>query len=181
MSVGLALFGAFLVGGCIARVPDDVSFVSLELVKKGEADDADLLKVEFTSSMDLARFATENSYVLGVNAYFCDRPDELVLMAHPFIYWRGWRLGLERTALLQGAQDLPITYHVFLDLEGRQMKSYDQGNPYRAFDLANNPQDVCFQLAGGSVTGFGFGYRSNKAVIPKATIEAALRDLQVRS
>jgi hypothetical protein len=133
-----------------------------------------LLRIEFTSAMNLSKFATENSYNLGSGAYFCDHPIKGITLSFPDIFWRGRRLGqqegdpIERQIQAVGA---PITYYLFIDV-AREPRPKDRP-PQDGFDLRQKAADVCFEVRGGNES--GRGYRSNTVVIPKGVIATALR------
>lgn len=141
-----------------------------------------LLKIEFTSAVNLSKFVIDNSYNLGVRAYFCDRPGKgdrpghgFIGLSFPDLYWRGMRLGQHEPDPIErrrGAATQPITYYFYTDVandETRWVNERDEG-----FDLLRKPQDICFTVGGGNNS--GFGYRSNTVTIPKDVIAAALRN-----
>jgi hypothetical protein len=134
-----------------------------------------LLKVEFTSTLNLAKFAIDNSYSLGSIAHAYDRSaDAYAGFASPVIYWQGQRLGQHEPDPIErrrGPASEPIRYYFFTNVArvGPPQPGQDD------FNLLRSPQDICFTLRGGSNS--GFGYQSNTVVIPKAVIAAALRKL----
>lgn len=142
-----------------------------------------LLKIEFTSTVNLSKFVIDNSYNLGVRAYFCDRPGKgdrpghgFIGLSFPDIYWRSMRLGQHEPDPIEeqsGAAVKPIHYYFYADVvnnETRWINERDEG-----FDLLRNPRDICFYVSGGNNS--GFGYRSNTVVVPKDVVATALRKL----
>lgn len=137
-----------------------------------------LLKVAFTSALNLSKYVIENSYNLGNTAYFCDstKDPRTAHLSFPTVHWRGQRLGqhepdpIERNVKSAG---MPITYYIFID--AAQEKVEPSNPPVEAYDLRQQSRDICFYVAGGNNS--GFGYRSNTVVIPKDVIAAALRNL----
>ena len=166
-----AAAAASLLGGCIAQVPDDVTFVSVEAVDWH--DEAELpghgpekqhrlmLKTTFATTMDLVQFAEKHSYSLGADASFCDDPERREGIAYSAIYWQGIRIDrYDRsvTELRWSSENDAIFYYAYL-----------------VQDLSKHPKDICLYVSGGSMA--GFGYKSNSVVVPASEIEAALRDL----
>lgn len=139
----------------------------------GEKPHRPLLKIEFTSTTNLSKFVIVNSYNLGNTAFLCDRRKDSAGLSFPDIYWHGIRLGehefdpIERHSDAAGA---PITYYIFIDVA--REKVVPSKPPREGFDLRQNPENVCFYLAGGNES--GRGYRSNMVTIPKDVIAAAL-------
>jgi hypothetical protein len=137
------------------------------------------LKVEFTSAINLPRFAIDSSYNLANKTFFCGREKTSPFMSFADVFWRGNRLGLhegdpiERQDQASGA---PIMYYIFIDVA--RAKIIPSNPPQEGFDLRQKPEDVCFYIGGGNE--FGRGYRSNTVVIPKELIVAALQKASPR-
>lgn len=136
-----------------------------------------MLKVTFTSRMDLLAYVRDNGYPLGASSYFCGAgwPNKLEPWRTSSVYWNGRNVSsIDRAALREGQGDetTPITYAVFL----RAAQEADPTSiPVKvAFDLRQMPRDLCFQLSGGNG---GFGYRSNEVVVPAAAVAAAMKTL----
>jgi len=201
------LIGTLLGGCVSANTPGDLTFVSVqavdwynvaelpgpnaspvlgmvserqlreagESVSGGEKPHQLLLKVEFTSATNLPKFVQERSYNLGNTGFLCSRPDNRAGVSFPYIFWQGIRLGqhepdpISRYGVAAGA---PIVYYMFV---GVAFPKFVPPKPEYEYDLRQKPEDVCFYVRGGS--GSGGGYRSNTVIVPKAAIEAALRNL----
>jgi len=146
---------------------------------KGEKNNPRLLlKVEFTSEINLSAFVIKKTYNLGNSAYFCDRskdPD-LEMLSFPDVYWRGILLNPhdpDPIARQRKVVDGKITYYIFIDVVRDEVTKSKP--PLEAYDLRQRPEDICFCLRGGN--NHGFGYRSNVVTIPKDMISAVLRKL----
>lgn len=189
MRIGAAICCLLLLlSGCIAsNTPGDLTFRSAqevdwldqaempgpEAVNGGKKTHRPLIKVEFSSGTSLLKFANANSYTVGNEAFFCDRPNDFVRLSFPGVYSQGARVWLldSRRSEEDAAQGL-VTYYVFVDVAGPARPG--DIPPQKAFDLRQHPENVCFYISGGNVT--GSGYRSNTVVVPKEAIAAALRD-----
>ena len=184
----IAVAATGLLGGCIAQVPDDLTFVSVEAVDWH--DEAELLghgtekqhrlmlKTTFASATDLVQFVQRHSYSLGAGASFCDQSEERVSLAYPPIYWHGAHLNpydQNAAELSRDPDSASIAYYVYLAAESRERPWHISPGPSRAFDLRKDPRDVCLYVSGGNMS--GFGYKSNFVVLPASEIAAALRDV----
>jgi hypothetical protein len=138
----------------------------------GEKPHRLVLKVEFTSALDIAKYVTENEYPLGAYAAFCDHFDYALNISFVWVYSRGYLLGrFERDPFLHDASALK-TYYIFVKVEDKARPR--DIPPREAFDLRQTPKNVCLVLRGGNGP---FGYKSNTVTIPTATIAAALREI----
>jgi len=138
-----------------------------------------ILKIVFSSATNLSKFAADHSYNLGSDAYFCNHPKKGIGLVFPDIYWNGLRLGpLEADPIQRNTNETgaPIEYYFFINVARK--KVVPSIPPQEGFDLWQKPEDICFYLAGGN--GSGFGYKSNVAVIPKDMIAAALKNAPAR-
>jgi hypothetical protein len=132
-----------------------------------------LLKIEFTSATNLSRFVIEHSFNLGNTAFLCDRPSDVLTLSFSYVFWRGMRLGLQEADPIRRQNELlrvPVTYYIFIDVADKE-RPLDKP-PQKAFDLRQNPENVCFYVRGGNE--LGRGYKSNIVVVPKDAIAAAL-------
>ena len=142
-----------------------------------------LLKIEFTSAMNLSKFVIANGFTLGGRAYFCDRPGTgdrpghgFIGLSYPSVYWGGVQLGQHEPDPIErwgSAISRPITYYFYTDVANAETRWFNERDV--GYDLLRRPQDICFYLGGGNNS--GFGYQSNTVVISKAAIETALRIL----
>ncbi len=58
-----------------------------ETVTGGDEPPRPLLRIEFTSATNLARFAAENSWPLGAAAFPCGRRETFSHLAFPNVLW----------------------------------------------------------------------------------------------
>lgn len=174
-----------LLSACIAHdTPGDLTFISAQEVdwldqsemraperaNGGQKTHRPLLKVEFSSHANLFKLA--NDYPVGNYSFFCDRPRDPTRVSFPGVYFQGihiWWPDDRRSEdeLAPG----PVTYYVFLDVAKPERPN--DIPPQKAFDLRQRPENVCFYLSGGNIS--GRGYRSNLVMVPKEAIAAALR------
>lgn len=125
-----------------------------------------LLKIEFVSKVNLYKYVRKNGYTLLAESYFCRRPKASVLLSWPSVYWKGLNVSIPLNYDIQESEML--TYYFFLNMA----YNYTGPSSYEHYDLRANPEDVCFQLRGGSI---GIGYKSNIAVISQKDIVEALK------
>jgi hypothetical protein len=133
-----------------------------------------MLKVEFTSAMNLPQFVIENSYNLANKTFFCDQPRTSPFMSFPDVFWHGVRLSrLEGNPITQNSKAPSVlnTYYIYVDVA--REKVAPSNPPQNGFDLRQKPGDVCFHIGGGNES--GLGYRSNIVIIPRDMIAAALQ------
>jgi hypothetical protein len=132
-----------------------------------------LLKIEFTSATNLSQFVIEHSYNLGNTAFLCDRPSDRLTLSFSYVFWHGVRLGLQEADPIPRAKESstePVTYYIFIDVADKER--LQDRPPQKAFDLRQNPENVCFYVRGGNES--GRGYKSNVVVVSKDAIAAAL-------
>ena len=130
-----------------------------------------ILKIEFSSKENLYEFIKDKNYTLSIVPYFCNRPDSTVHLGWPYVYWRGLNISaFPLNYAIQQKNGEALTYYAFLNV----VYDFTGTTSYESFDLRTDPEDVCFQLKGGSM---GFGFKSNTVVLPKAEIVKALKDL----
>lgn len=153
----------------ILRAPP--SSAGLPPLKTAERPHRALLKVEFTSRIDLSKVDFADN--LSTKTFFCRRSDANVLLGGVHIYSNhhvvpsGYNEPIETSNTATGAL---YTYYTFISVARNEPGG---GKPvYESFDLRRNPEDVCFRLVGGEYR--AFGYRSNIVSIPKALIARAL-------
>ncbi|MCC6716460.1 MAG: hypothetical protein IT555_01115 [Acetobacteraceae bacterium] len=182
------MFFAPLLSGCVSHnAPGDLAFSAITLVDwrdhaelAGPIDSPKyarpLLKVEFTSAVNLVQFTMDNSYpTFGVRTSFCGRPSPWWGLGWPWVYWRGVELSwLRQNPIEQVAAGSRIAYDVFLNVSG-QVRPADSPTE-EGYDLRHRPQDICLSVGARDMLGFGF--ESNTVVIPKEAIAAALRSAQ---
>ena len=179
----LALTGCGYIGDLALRSVEAVDhYDRMEILKPSNDVVAHetVLRVEFTSRTDLAKYTDRGDYNLGAWADFCkpvDRPHQ-IFMSFLNVYWRGLEIhGNGHPVGVNGeGTGEPIIYYTFLSVA---RNSVTPSNPPEiAFDLRKQPEDVCFRLRGGNEAG---GFSSNSVTIPKAVIEKALQNAPASS
>jgi len=168
--------------GLLGMVPPRVLAAMGQSVKGGPKPSRLLLKIEFTSTVNLAKYAFSNSYTLGINGYFCDRPGkggysaaDFIGLSVPSVYWRGMEYleyDPDKIDQFRGGPGRPITYYIYIRVMNNETRWLNE--PDEGFNLMQNPRDICFVVRGGNNT--GFGYKSNIVVISKDAIITALRN-----
>jgi hypothetical protein len=140
----------------------------------GKRPRKELLKVEFTSRYRLDEFVTRDGYNVGVYAVFCNDHSHGWPINYPTVYYKGQSIDkadLDRLATLFGDSSGKFRYYFYMNISQEKMEPAKP--PFPGFDLRSKASDVCFDLRGGSNS--GFGYRSNVATISKSDIELALQ------
>ena len=155
----------------IGWVPDTGSFVREESNPIGT--ETLRLKVTFTTSVNIPKFARDRADGFSVDAHMCDRPNEDVLLVASSVYVPEQEGRPTLSWWTQERVDPPLEYFFFLNIKGSSKETFNF--TYHAFDLVNEPRDVCVTLRGRSY--LSPGYKSNTVIVPAAMIEAALRDL----
>jgi hypothetical protein len=136
-----------------------------------------LLKVEFTSAVDLPQFAMRRrAEEVAAKGYFCERPKDYAVLISPGTYWNGVRLWPNTPivpAPLTAGSQRRYTYYVFLEVARKD--SPEAIPPQIGFDFRLKADDVCFFLVGGSDV-LGLRYKSNVVRIPASAIEQSIRN-----
>jgi hypothetical protein len=155
--------------------PPESSYSGRPLVRLGSeirdskgTSSRELIEVDFDASADLRRMTSRGSVTIFVHSYICDWGDNHVGVGGPSVYIdptdvRGPRsdsLSLYRNKEYRGE------YAFFVDV--RRKDSSGSIPPQQAFDLAIQPEEVCFFVTGhGALLTF---YKSSVARVPKAAI-----------
>lgn len=167
-------------GVLIYERPDDLRVVSLH--GRMEPDDRFVIDVRLATNYNFARFVKAHDYNTSWDQYFCDKPDYAVALFGSGIVDDA-DPSHEISALAVGPRDFDTSdkplYLYRVSINGIRKKtdgkvSFRDKPGIDVFDLRKDAQDICLRFAGGNeLTGF----KSNTVVIPKADIEAAVRDL----
>ncbi len=186
--LGLVTASLLLCASCISMSIPDLSLKSVEVVDQAKQPELAamnmsrvekpyrLLKVSFTSNVNLPRYLAENSYPIGNTAIFCDSSQdrEMARASWSSVYHSGIKVGSFGTGpQIEG--EGPYTYYSFFTLSRPANQHFVQGKALPAYDLSQKIVDLCFDLRGGAAPS-PFGYKSNMVRIPAASIEAALRN-----
>jgi len=181
--------------GCTANKPKDLEVSSINKVGKNSVSqlvgksiheswiESDFVVIELSTKTDLLLYTKQKSYPLGFYGRFCDELDIPVHMFGLFSKDGSDNTGLTYDRISQLAK-LPVSkdegrfnYYVFApvflskDLEIYGRPERDNAVFYKKYNLVENPRDLCF-VVGGS--GYGFGFKSNTAVLTKDSINKAL-------
>lgn len=152
---------------------DQLGLTELRSTRKSRS----FLRIEFSTLMNLAEFAQQNGYYVATEVYFCDKPDEQVLLGYKGVFRQRAEVSMfapPAGLLEEQALGYPITYHFFTHVEDEGSISSHPTKPdvFHPYDLRNNAQDICFEIVGGSETGY---FKSNTAILPKAAVQKAIR------
>ena len=162
----------FCLGGCASRSiafdslrplqPYDPSRNSITDLSSGVAGGVslphrDLIRVDFTSGMDLRNLVARESNILFVHTYFCGRGDALGTLGSSGVY-------VDRTDA--GRETLVKRFLFLIDVSRQSNPASIPPEP--GFDLAVSAQDICFYVTAHNVT---TTYKSKIAIIPKTSIE----------
>jgi hypothetical protein len=120
----------------------------------------DLIRVDFTAGTDLRSMVAQESNILFVHSYFCDRGDNLGTLGGPGVY-------VDRADA--GKETLVKRFLFFIDVSRKSNPGSIPPEP--GFDLSVNAQDICFYVTAHSVI---TTYQSKVEKIPKASIEQVL-------
>jgi hypothetical protein len=135
--------------------------------------DVELHSVEAVSWRDQIENYIAAGYNLGVYAKPCDAPERFPQLANPFVYWRGSMLyDLRGNIITPETPDDKYVYYFFI--HGIRDERFRDNTVSPTYDIRQARDDICFYLAGLRVP---FGKRSNTAVINRAAIDAALREM----
>lgn len=138
-----------------------------------------MLRVEFKSKENLAKYVYKNDFTLSLQGYFCGHyyqlTDRVAVQLGGPVYWGPFNLSWPMNYMIEQEAGEPITYRTYMAVE-LSPNSRDPDRPHDSFDFRDKPRDVCFFLVGGAAPA-PTGFKSNKVKIPKAVIEEALKDL----
>lgn len=163
-----AVLLSLLVSGCISG-PRDFRLVSVQLMEFSDQPPPlrFQLLIEFTTKVDLLQ--RSSSYVLGARAYFCDRPTDNAILSGVRIYFPGQPVSGDVRLPNPGLSGA-FTYATYVGVARQAVTPSIP--PEVSYDLRIRPEDICFYVAGGNATPFGF--KSNIVRVPKDAIFAAL-------
>lgn len=141
--------------------------------------DRPLLRIEFSSHVNLPLFAFGNGYTLSSQAYFCDDPEastgRVKTIADPGVYANGTMLTAYDPSPL-GREKSPYIYYMYVFLDGR-LTYNGQEKVKEFYDLRQSPQDVCLKVRGGK--NFS-SFESNILIIQKGEIARILNGARRR-
>jgi hypothetical protein len=182
-TVLVLFFGAGFLANCSVcplPCPRDLKFVSVDAVELRNASEIPkygdketksepLLRVRFSSEADFARVC-RNELSLYNEKWLCDGGPNNLREEVRFYSEVCWSDHCSPEISCGPKFRSPATQLYEIYLQVRQEQEYS----FQAYDLRNNPQDVCFRLSGGDEIGRHF--QSNFVIIPKQEITRALAE-----
>ncbi|WP_201837378.1 hypothetical protein [Microvirga zambiensis] len=132
-----------------------------------------MLRIDFSSNINLSKVAPSSGLNLASRAYFCDdswfKAGKLRPVGLTSVFWQGNRLSPGNEDIGSVASP-PYNYYTYIFVEGRL--SYDGREEFKEFyDLRQSIRDICIQVRGANVTSVS---DSNTVVISKEEIAKAL-------
>jgi hypothetical protein len=126
----------------------------------------DLIRVDFTSGIDLRSMVARESNILSVHSYFCDRGDSLGSLGAPGVY-------VDRA---DAGKETRVRRFLFL-IDVTRKSNPEAVPPEAGFDLSANAQDICFYI---TAHGDASTYKSKTEIIPKASVQQVFIGWQLR-
>ena len=130
-----------------------------------------LLLAQYSGPTDVSRLPYAST--MRVKSYLCSQPNARVFPGLSYIFVSGRDVRSGPGPNVPGAKTPagPFVYSVYFRIARQEGDAaIPQG---QAFDLREEPSDICFAIAGG--TDRAQGYSSNVLRIPRETIATALR------
>lgn len=131
------------------------------------------IQVDFSASADLRRMTRRGGVVLLAHSYLCDRGDidarigDAQVYIYPFDAKGQWIDAFST----HRDEDYRGVYTIFVDV--RRTSRLESIPPQEAFDLALEPQEICFFVTGhGALLNV---YKSSVTRIPKSVIADVLK------
>jgi len=191
----LALLSVFLVSwavmvfgtGCsliFKQGPSDLRFVQVTVANRGGTTAGKntplappVLVVTLASERDLSADFEKTGAYPRVDVRTCSRgstPVKIVAQLPPFReldpYEYAPQVRQADDAARAAASKVIYFYHVSFD--SRSDQPFDE---FAAYDLRKDPQDVCITIEGNPYLGIGVGVSTNKVVVSRDAIAAALK------
>ena len=185
----LSLMPSICHGGIFVSKISDLKVEDITLVEVTQEKNEDklwklqepgtkVLKVQVSTSNDLVKLSQKKELTPYVKVSQCPLNSETELNFWSHIYYRG--------QIVEGGGNNIIYkiehrywYTIYFYWKSSEWKNLDNDKPpHPAYNLANKPNDVCLQILGGAMWGFG-GLETNTVVIPIAMISKALASVRV--
>ena len=176
--------------GCsflVRQGPTDLRFVQVNLVNFGGTTSGTttplgpkVLVVTLATDRDLAADFDKTRAFPHVDARICSRDSAVVRIyagipgfrgLDPYEYAPKVREGDD--AARRAAAKVIYLYHIWFHYKSD--RSIDE---YAAYNLIEDPQDVCITVEGDPMLEMGVGVSTNKVVVPRDAIAAALKAAQ---
>lgn len=165
--------------GCMSPfdTPDDLRVESLHA--RMVPDDRFRIDATLVTNYNFAKYIKSHGYSAGWHGYFCSKPDYEIVLGGATIFDDAnppHRVSREYPGFDTSDKEL---YKYTIDINGlRKRTDAPTGSKGQlsidVFDLRKDAEDICLRFSGGVLF---WGFRSNTMVIPKAAIQAAVRDL----
>jgi hypothetical protein len=126
----------------------------------------DLIRVDFTSDIDLRNMVARESNILVVHSYFCNRGDNLGTLGSSGVY-------VDRA---DAGKETRVKRFLFL-IDVSRKPDPQAIPPEPGFDLSVSAQDICFYVAAHGDAGT---YKSKIEIISKTSIEQVFTGWQLR-
>lgn len=135
----------------------------------------EMLRIEFSSNVNLPKFAFQNGYTLFSIAFFCDDPNaetpEVGRIGLPDIYYEGVLLSKYDINPIKDYDKPPFKYYRYISVQSVIIRDKDDDKK-EFYDLRKLPRDICLKVRGGNYYGF---FETNTVIITRETIVEALR------
>jgi hypothetical protein len=129
-----------------------------------------LLRVEFRSPDDLWDIARRGQVVF-LHSYFCSRKKDFAVLTGPTVYAEGDAIGPPGRE--PGRDNVHPKQLYYFFVSASRKASPESVPPQIGFDLAVDPQDVCFYITGQH-------FKSDRGIVSKAVIAAAFHSNQAQ-
>jgi hypothetical protein len=191
--LGTIFLGSWIVviaTGCsfpLQQGPSDLRLVKVELVDCRGLQDCytrqpgrKVLLITLETHRDLGADFEDTGTLARVDARTCSRgsPATKIYMEAPQ-FWRvdpyellikGDQAVAAARAAAQPQKGQPYLYRIWFDY-----KSSRSDFGFGAYDLLENPQNVCLAILGTPAFGVGYGVSTNEVVVPRDSIATALK------
>ncbi len=174
--------------GCISTMPGDLRFSGVELIEVPEVTGKEIdrgrytlrsgyiprLMVKLASKENIFSFAKKKGVRVSANVYFCENPNEEVLLKRGGVFIGDKSLDdlLLSNAPIDSLNTNRSGDYIYIIKIGLYSPEIDGGSiTLEAFDLVKNPRDICLFLELKSMLG---GYESKTVKIPKKEIKKAI-------
>lgn len=150
-------------------------------------DDQNFIVVKVISDVDLVYLASKNGMRLRTDAFFCDTPNDKVLLSFWDFFYRNKsvdELIKERRSDFINEIDRNddgehnLEYSLVINTSNHMDINYSQFEEspkfYKKFDLTKNAQDICIRINGSGFYFLSPSVKSNLIVLKKGVIEALI-------
>jgi len=176
--------------GCsliVKQGPSDLRFVQVSLVNDGGTTGGQgaqrrpkVLVVTLASERDLSADFEKTGAYPRVDARTCSAGSPSVRILAQFPHF-GELDPYEYAPAVRQADDAAraatskVIYFYHVSFDAKFDRAFDE---FTVYDLRKDPQDVCITIGGNPYLGIGVGVSTNKVVVPRDAIAAALKAAQ---